>query len=376
MNHKVRRSKKRIEKIQPPALRPYLALTLWQEFLKRKKGGIKKMKKPVLSSWFLVLGFLVLGPLSVVRGSLFAQSPQVPHLLNFQSVLTDAAGVPLPDGTYEVDFRIVDAAGEEFYAETQTLETSQGVASAMVGAQGSLDLPQLDPQTPKFLRVQVEGQGPSRQMEIVTVPYALYAQQALGAAPQSIGGEAIRPGAITAEHLAEDALDTLLGDIRSNLFYSQGTSVPTVLRDLDVAIQQRQVNLNNVQTVLQSQINTVNASVSASQSDTDSRLAVAEQNIDTLMAAPRVAAAGIVFMPDPYTANLEWGYNIANVEGVAFSTRINFQNAVSTPYVVQLTRAETGGVGGTPFLSSTNSASLLVGVESTGDARFHFVVFK
>ncbi|MBI4125340.1 MAG: hypothetical protein HY609_00155 [Deltaproteobacteria bacterium] len=326
------------------------------------------MKKLLVILFF----FLVLSPWSVVRSPVFAQTPQVPHLLNFQSVLTDAAGIPLPNGMYDVTFSIVDAEGQELYAETQTLEAAQGVVSAMIGAQGSLDLSQLDPQTPRFLHVQVAGQGPARQMEIVTVPYSLYSQQALGAAPRSIDGEAIRPGAITAEHLAED----VLGDVRNNLFYSQGGDLPTVLRDLDVAIQQRQVNLDSTRVQLQSQINTVNASVSANQSAADSRLAIAEQNVDTLMNPPRVAAAGIVYVPNTWTAELEWGYNVSSVSP---NVQINFQDAIETPYVVMLTpvtMTDGGGETADPSAGSMTSSSFNVLTGTENPARFHFVVFK
>lgn len=390
--------------IHPPALKPYLTVTLWQEFLKQRKGGIKKMKKLLFG--FLILGFAV---------SASAQTPQVPHLLNFQSVLTDAAGSPLPDGMYDVDFQIVDAQAQVLYTETQTLEVAQGAVSAMVGAQGLLDLSLLDPQTPKFLSVRVASQGPEKLMEIATVPYALYAQQALGAAPQSIGGEAIQSGVITAEHLAEDVLNTLLGNVENNFFYSQSSSVPTVLRDLDIAVHQRQVNLDSarvqlqnnidteqstrqaadqelqnamdaeqlqrgeadtglqnqitaVSTNLQGQISAIDTSVSASQSATDSRLATAEQNIDTCLASPRVMAAGILNNSGGRGPSIELGhqYNVSRVEAVEGGVRVYFQDGIAPPYFV-LTNPDTD-----PTSFAADSFVLAGALINS----YHFVVFQ
>ncbi|MBI4224546.1 MAG: hypothetical protein HY609_06385 [Deltaproteobacteria bacterium] len=350
--------------IEPPALRPHLTITLWHELLRlRRRRGIKKMRKIL----FTVLLFLVLGPWSVVPSPVFAQTPQVPHLLNFQSVLTDAAGVPLPDGMYDVTSSIVDAEGQELYAENQTLEAAQGVVSAMVGAQGSLDLSQFDPETPKFLHVGVAGQGPTRSMEIVTVPYSLYAQQALGAAPQSIGGEAIQPGAITAEHLAED----VLGDIRNNLFYSQGSDLPTVLRDLDVAIQQRQVNLDNAQVNLQDQIGVVTEGTTLQE-----QLDIVEGTVAThdhngageggsLPYSMRPFAFGEIG-PGPACAVLS-GYNIAATEfDGGDHCRVVFANATpNTNYIVLVTREgdDSHASNGTVYHDKTTTGVWV----STGD---------
>lgn len=201
---------------------------------------------------------------------LSAQAPAVPHLINFQSILADAAGLPLADGLYDVDFKIVDADGSLLYQETQKLETVNGVASAMVGAQGEMDLAKLEPTRTKFLEVEVIGRSPTRKMEIVTVPYSLYAEQSLGVVPKGIGTEAIQTGAITKELLSEELLDELLSgtstpakqvDVETNFLYSRGPTVQTVLQDLDTAIHQRQVNMERLRTDVNGRVDDVDGRV-------------------------------------------------------------------------------------------------------------------
>ena len=141
-----KKNPRKFVEIQPPALKPNLMLTLFLEFLKGKKErkGIKKK--------FLFFSFLsfVICSLSFTQSPLFAQVPQIPHLINFQSVLTDAAGVPLPNGVRSAHFRILDSAGAELYQETQNVESVQGVISAMVGSQGELNPELLIPRPPAF----------------------------------------------------------------------------------------------------------------------------------------------------------------------------------------------------------------------------------
>ncbi|MDZ4224427.1 MAG: hypothetical protein U1D33_00825, partial [bacterium] len=128
------------------------------------KNGLKARLVSVL----LVAGSVLLWGLV-----LKAQEPavvKIPHLINFQSALTDPAGNPLSDGKYNVLFRFLDVSGNSLYEEWQNLESQDGTVSAMVGSQNDLSLALLSPASVKFLSVQVEGQGPEIRMEIASVP--------------------------------------------------------------------------------------------------------------------------------------------------------------------------------------------------------------
>lgn len=61
---------------------------------------------------------------------------QIPRTLSYQAVLTDKSGTPKPDGAYDVTFRLydVDKGGVELWTETQTLDVSRGLFSAVLGS--------------------------------------------------------------------------------------------------------------------------------------------------------------------------------------------------------------------------------------------------
>ena len=224
---------------------------------------------------------VAMGVFFLFRAPILAQTVTVPHLINFQSVVNGVGGVPLSDGIHPVRFRLLNAAEETLYEETQSVESIAGVVSAMIGSSAEIPFAVLAPGQARFLGVTAEGAGPETVMEIVSNPYALYAEQALQVAPKSIGTESIIPKSITADLLADNVLQNLLpanlvqqsqldvlkGDYRSafgagkigvdtTFVYSKGPTVQNVLKDFDVAIYQRQINLEKQSSDLTGRINT------------------------------------------------------------------------------------------------------------------------
>jgi hypothetical protein len=61
---------------------------------------------------------------------------QIPRTLSYQAVLTDNAGVPKPDGTYTITFRLYTSAagGAALWTEVQTLQVKRGLFSAVLGS--------------------------------------------------------------------------------------------------------------------------------------------------------------------------------------------------------------------------------------------------
>jgi len=60
---------------------------------------------------------------------------QIPRTLSYQAVLTDNAGIPKPDGAYNVTFRLFTAlsGGVALWTETQALQVKRGLFSAVLG---------------------------------------------------------------------------------------------------------------------------------------------------------------------------------------------------------------------------------------------------
>lgn len=101
----------------------------------------------------------------------------VPKLINFQSLLTTSAGDTVANGNYTITFRIynVSSGGSPLWTESQTVATSGGLFSVLLGAFTPLPTSVLDG-TIRYLSIQVapDPEMPSRT-RLVSVPYAYFA---------------------------------------------------------------------------------------------------------------------------------------------------------------------------------------------------------
>ena len=136
----------------------------------------------------LVLTLLLLAAAYAVA----APGPQyatVPQLMNYQGVLTDpVTGELVPDGDYEMTFSLYDVAtgGTSLWSETQTVTVADGLFSVLLGSVQPLALEDFTGTT--YLGVQV-GADPEMtpRQQVVSVAYALHAQQAVNA--DTVDGE-------------------------------------------------------------------------------------------------------------------------------------------------------------------------------------------
>lgn len=227
-----------------------------------------------------------------------AGATAVPHFLNYQSLLYDDGGNLLADGPANVTFKVKDAGGHVLFEETQTLDVVRGAVSALVGngltaagaPTGGVPLSVMEPGGERYLEVAVEGYPPEGQMEIVSVPYAVYAELALGAADEAIDGAAIAKKAITMEHLSDSFVNDLATQmsaagaiatrtdltnmqttyrgvggasnigVTAGFVYSGSNNLQDVLRDLDRAIQHRQGSVEIIETNITNEISARTAS--------------------------------------------------------------------------------------------------------------------
>jgi len=157
-----------------------------------------RLKKIVLALTLLLL---------TSASAVYAQS--VPNAITFQSALFDSSGNPITDDTTDLLFRIVDDQNNELYAEEQRgVQVYDGLVNVIIGSgiepnsnpavpTGGLPVAALDPNQVMFLEVTVGGTTTLELLELTSVPYAYYAEQALNVAPGSITSESIAAGAIT-----------------------------------------------------------------------------------------------------------------------------------------------------------------------------------
>jgi hypothetical protein len=69
--------------------------------------------------------------------------PQIPRMISYQGILTDASGKVVPDGNYVIAFKLYDVstAGTALWTESQTLGVTGGILNAFIGASTLLNLP-------------------------------------------------------------------------------------------------------------------------------------------------------------------------------------------------------------------------------------------
>jgi hypothetical protein len=143
-----------------------------------------------------LLSMLTLALLLVLVGSTAANQPAqspdeqgktaltVPTLLSYQGRLTDpATSAPVPDGTYAVSFAIYDAASggtllwSESYTGADEVPVTGGLFTVLLGSKTPLSAALFDG-AERWLQVEVEGEGLAGRQRIVSVAYALQAQNA------------------------------------------------------------------------------------------------------------------------------------------------------------------------------------------------------
>lgn len=115
------------------------------------------------------LGLLLVSP--TIRAQTVA-----PSTISYQGVLTDAAGVPVPDGTTTVQLRLftVATSGTAVYTETHNVATAGGVFSVEIGAgtPGGLAWTSVHFDRSYWLETVVNGTALAPRTRLLAAPYA------------------------------------------------------------------------------------------------------------------------------------------------------------------------------------------------------------
>jgi len=158
------------------------------------------MKKSLIIAIALIL-FMV----GVVFASDESYVPAIPHLLNYQGMLTQSDGItPVPDGAYSIRFSIWDdlTLGSELWNETQSVQVSKGLFNVNLGSVTPLSLP-----FDKYYWLEIKvGADPklSPRTKLTSVGYAYTAEQAFTALSSPTGGGWVDAGATVRLQTATD----------------------------------------------------------------------------------------------------------------------------------------------------------------------------
>ena len=158
----------------------------------------KRMKKVLVG----LLGLVLLLTLLSSTGN-----AQIPHKMNYQGYLTNAAGVPV-NGTLQMVFSIynVSSGGSPLWTETHSVTVSQGVYSVILGEGSTPNLINLPFDTTYYLGVQVGADPEMTPRKILTsVGYAFRALTV-----ESIGSHTHSGADITSGTVSELRIDSLI----------------------------------------------------------------------------------------------------------------------------------------------------------------------
>jgi hypothetical protein len=120
-----------------------------------------------------------------------ADAIAIPRILSYQGRLTDTLGVPVPDTSWSVRFRlyIQPSGGTHYWEETQTVRTEQGLFSALLGS--VTPVPSVPDAGGLYLGMRVGSDAEmTPRMRIVSAAYAYKADSADYAASAAPAGTA------------------------------------------------------------------------------------------------------------------------------------------------------------------------------------------
>jgi hypothetical protein len=120
--------------------------------------------------------------------------------MNYQGILTTAAGLPVPDGAYDVTFAIYNSPTSALarWTETQTLTTVDGLFNTVLGSVTPIpDTAVMD--TAAYLEIAVESDPPlSPRTKLTSNAFSYVSSALLGAGPINLEHEDVASGTTSA----------------------------------------------------------------------------------------------------------------------------------------------------------------------------------
>ncbi|MFI5202014.1 MAG: beta strand repeat-containing protein, partial [Candidatus Kapaibacterium sp.] len=100
-------------------------------------------------------------------------SSDIPRVISYQAVLTDSAGVPVPDGDYSIGVTLYPASADRsLWRGTYLVHVARGIVNLFLGS-GDYPLPNLSAEGSLWLGVRINGGDELPHTELTPSPYAL-----------------------------------------------------------------------------------------------------------------------------------------------------------------------------------------------------------
>ncbi len=113
----------------------------------------------------------------------------VPKLINFQGILRDGSGNPVPDAVYVIRFRIYDdsTAGSNLWEEFDDVQTTDGLFNVRLGDTTNLPNGLFEGSVNRFVGVKVGGDPETApRTRLISVPFAFHALKSDSAATATV----------------------------------------------------------------------------------------------------------------------------------------------------------------------------------------------
>lgn len=158
-------------------------------------------------------------------GLISAQN-QVPSTMSYQGRLTDDAGDPVEDDQYSLVFTIYDDVGTVLWTESQKVNTSDGLFTALLGSNGTPLTADVFSADERYLGIAVEPDPElTPRTPLVTVPYSFVSLNSY----QTATVDGASGGTITSDITVLDKLDVGSPSVDGNLcVYQNGSTDPIV----------------------------------------------------------------------------------------------------------------------------------------------------
>lgn len=149
--------------------------------------------------------------LMVLTSNIFAQG--IPETINYQGILKDAAGVVVPNGDYNLTFKLydVESGGSSVWSETKLITVASGIVNTQLGS--VTPIPQATFNAALWLGITVaSGTELTPRIALTSVPYSIYSLN-------------VPDGTITASKIASGEVIKSLNSLKDNVNLVAGTNI-------------------------------------------------------------------------------------------------------------------------------------------------------
>ncbi len=146
-----------------------------------------------------------------LTSNIFAQG--IPETINYQGILKDASGVVVPNGDYNITFKLydVESGGSSIWSETKLINVVEGIVNTQLGS--VTPIPQATFGSAAWLGITVAaGTELTPRIALASVPYSIYSLN-------------VPDGSITATKIANNEVVKSLNGLKDNVNLVAGTNV-------------------------------------------------------------------------------------------------------------------------------------------------------